>query len=218
VGEQQHNGHANHTANGSSATTRAEPAEPPPQQIAELAEACVRFVERAVGVKLDYTPETLPLLDHYLEGARSAARERPETAPLIAHAAGAYLGEVVRRRYASWWRMDSDDPTTWRVELESVYLAFTPIVFVADTLMRPVPTDDDLDDDAQVDIASIELDEADRETVAARLAELPPVSEAEYYSPSTRVEVIDIAVEEVRARRLAEDIDPDASLEPADYD
>src|SRR5687768_13502479 len=47
------------------------PPAPPPAVIAELSAACVRFVQAAVGVSLDFRPETLPLLDHYLASRRS---------------------------------------------------------------------------------------------------------------------------------------------------
>jgi hypothetical protein len=53
--------------------------------------------------------------------------------------------------------------------------------------------------------------------VTARLAELPPVSDAEYYAPSTRLEVIDIAVEAIRSRRIAAGEEAEASLDPDDY-
>jgi hypothetical protein len=53
--------------------------------------------------------------------------------------------------------------------------------------------------------------------VAARLAELPPVAEEEFFAPSTRLEVIDIAVDAIRARRMAEG-EPDAALRPEDYE
>ena len=62
---------------------------PPPEAVAELAAACVRFVATKYKVPLDFEPETLSLLDHYLEEGRKAAREKPETAALVAHAAGA---------------------------------------------------------------------------------------------------------------------------------
>ncbi len=175
----------------------------------DLAEACVRFVERAVGVKLDYEPETLPLLDHYLNDAREAAGQRPEAGALVAHAAGAYLGEVVRRRYPSWWRLDGDDPGAWRIELEPVYLSFSPVQLVADALLRG----SDLEASER-----LELEDEDREAVAARLSELPPVDEDEFYAPSTRLEVIDIAVEAIRARRLAAGDEGDALLHPDDYE
>ena len=109
-------------------------AEEAPERVRDLAEACVRFVERALGVKLDYEPETLPLLDHYLATARAEAEDQPAARVLVAHAAGAYFGEVVRRRYPSWWRAEGNDPGGWRIELENVYLSFSPVELVADAL------------------------------------------------------------------------------------
>jgi hypothetical protein len=197
---------------------------PAPEVVADLAEGCVRFVERAIGVRLDYRPETLPLLDHYLEQAREATSDRAEALPVVAHMAGAYFGEVIRRRYASWWRMEGQDPTYWQIELEPVYLAFCPVLFVRAALSRGEPDEprDELDDAsgerADGDVAALELEEEDRQAVAARLAELPPVSDAEYYAPSTRLEVIDIAVETIRSRRIAAGEEAEAALAPHDYD
>ncbi|MGK4001978.1 hypothetical protein WMF31_05100 [Sorangium sp. So ce1036] len=195
-------------------------APPPPPAVEDLAEGCVRFVERALGVRLDYRPETLPVLDHYLEEARRATSERVEALPVVAHMAGVYFGEVIRRRYASWWRMDGDDPTYWQIELEPVYLAFSPVLFIREALTRDRAAEAPRDlSDAPLsgDPAALELEEDDREAVAARLAELPPVSEDEYYAPSTRLEVIDIAVDAIRSRRLAAGEETDAALEPDDY-
>ncbi|WP_437673302.1 hypothetical protein [Sorangium sp. So ce131] len=196
-------------------------APPPPPAVEDLAEGCVRFVERALGVRLDYRPETLPLLDHYLDQARRATSERVETLPVVAHMAGVYFGEVIRRRYPSWWRMEGDDPTYWQIELESVYLAFSPVLFVREALTRggaAEPARDLAEEAPSGDPAGLELQDDDREAVAARLAELPPVSEDEYYAPSTRLEVIDIAVDAIRSRRLAAGEEADAALEPGDYD
>jgi hypothetical protein len=183
-------------------------AEPPPSEVQDLAEACVRYVERAVGVRLDYEPETLSILDHYLREARASAASQPPSLALIAHAAGAYFGEVVRRRHASWWRIDGDDPGAWRIELESVYLSVSPVQLVVDALFR----DHELEASER-----LELEEEDRAAVAARLAELPQVDEDEFYAPSTRLEVIDIAVEVIRARRLAAG-EGEAVLGPEDYE
>lgn len=198
-----------------------EPVAPPPSTVEDLAEGCVRFVERALGVRLDYRPETLPLLDHYLEQARGATSERVEALPMVAHMAGAYFGEVIRRRHASWWRLDGEDPTYWQVQFGSVYLAFSPVLFVREALTREHRADAALDlaeDSLSGDPAALELEEDDREAVAARLAELPSVSENEYYAPSTRLEVIDIAVDAIRSRRLAAGEDTDIALDPGDYE
>ncbi len=183
----------------------------PPAEVTELAEACIRFVERAVGVRLDFQLETMPLLDHWLREGREAAEARPDTANLLAHAAGAYFGEVVRRRHASWWRVDSSDPGSWRVELRDVFLSFAPADVARDALgLERGP------DGEELDVMSFDLDEDDREAVAARLAELPEVGEEEYRAPSTRLEVLDIVVEAIRQKQAIEE-QPPLLLEPEDY-
>lgn len=188
-------------------------AAPPPDSITDLAHACVRFVERAVGVKLDFTVETLPLLDHYLAGARSVLEQREaiargEPLELVAQAAGAYLGEVIRRRHASWWRLGAggDDH---RLELHRVHLVIHPVVLVNEALSP------DLDRTAQ-DLAGFDLDDADLEAAARRLAELPDVDLEEFVRPSTRLEVLDIIVDAVRADHASDGADP-LALEPRDY-
>ncbi|MRG92672.1 hypothetical protein GF068_12140 [Polyangium spumosum] len=223
----------------------------------DLAESCVRFVERAIGFKLDFEPETLPVLDHYLETAREETRDRKEARPLVAQAVGAYLGEITRRKFHGFWRLeDEHDPRSWRVELEPVYLIIRPVELATRALdLPPAPPRDatpirsrkdddegDDDDDDETEAAEVsaestekpgefippdptddlgpallELDEDDRAAVAERLALLPPVSGAEYHAPSTHLEVVEIIVETIRARRMAAGMEADAHLEPDDY-
>jgi hypothetical protein len=199
--------------NGSSHIHGERRAESPPDRVRDLAEACVRFVERSVGVKLDYEPETLSILDHYLAEARAAAAERPEAAALVAHAAGAYFGEVVRRRHPSWWRIEGDGPDAWRIELEPVFLSFSPVELVANALFRQEKAAAEPEASER-----FELDEEDRRAVAARLADLPPVDESEFHAPSTWLEVIDIAIDAIRVRRLGQGEEADLVLGPDDYE
>jgi len=182
-----------------------------PEHVLDLAASCVRFVKRALEVQLDYQPETLPLLDHWLRSGKEAAAERPEAAVLLAHAAGAYLGEVVRRRHASWWRTDDDDPGQHRIELRDVFLSFSPVDVARDALCL-----DRGPDGEELEISSFDLDDDDRQAVAARLSELPEVGEDEYRAPSTRLEVLDIVVDAIRQRRAADDL-TSLPLEPDDY-
>lgn len=195
---------------------------PPPPAIAELADACVRYVERSLGVQLDYTAETLPLLDHYLAEAQKALVAQSEedakaaltTLPLLVHTAGAYFGEVVRRRYPSWWRAEGGDPMAYRIELETAYLALSPMLFMYEALARGLALHGD---EAAFEAAQIEMDEEDRKAAAARLAELE-VDDEEYYAPSTRLEAIDVCVETIRARRMAEGDPAEMALTPEDYE
>lgn len=193
-----------------------------PQVIAELAAACVRHVQKALGVTLDFTAETLPLLDHYLAEAQKTIVGRSEddvkaamaTLPVLVQTAGAYFGEVVRRRYPSWWRTEGDDPMGYRVELETVYLAFSPMLFMYEALARDLAVQGD---QAVFEAAQIEMDEEDQKAAAERLAELE-VSDEEYYAPSTRLEAIDVCVATIRARRMAEGDPVEMALTPEDYE
>jgi hypothetical protein len=186
---------------------------PAPAEVAELAQACERFVERAVGVRPDYTLETLPLVDHWLEGARGEVAE--DVIRVIVQAGGAYFGEVVRRRHPSWWALGTGIPEEWEIQLETTYLSLRPLEVVREAL-RIRETDDETFEDPAGDIALLDIDEDDRAAVIARLAELPEVSEVEYRSLATLIEVIDIAVETARARRMGAE-EPEPSLEPEDY-
>lgn len=184
-----------------------DPVGPAPSTVTDRAEACVRFVERALKVRLDYTVETLPLLDHYLATARAEARARPETVPLLVEAAGAYFGEVIRRRHAAHWR-EEGEPGDYRVELEGVYLSFCPADIMRQALF--------FEDNPEA-FQALTLLQEDQESLATRLAELPEVTDEELYAPSTCAEVIDIAVDLLEAQRVARGA-PRARLGPRDYD
>ena len=81
-----------------------------PPEVAELVEACREYVRRAIGMELDYSPETLPLVDHYIDLVRTSLDERPELQPLVVRAVGAYFREVIRRQLPAILA-DSPPPT-----------------------------------------------------------------------------------------------------------
>jgi hypothetical protein len=98
----------------------------PPEAVRELAETCVRYVKRALDIELDYTPDTLPLLDHYLRGAQDVSQQ--EVLSLITPAAGAYFGEVIRRQLGPCrWHWVDADFSACRLEFERCILRFNPI-------------------------------------------------------------------------------------------
>lgn len=195
---------------------------PAPPVIEELSASCIRYVERKLGVRLDYSAETLPLLDHYLADAEKALVVQNENDPnaarttliLLMHTAGAYFGEVVRRRYPAWWRCEGSDPMAFRVELETAYLAFSPMLFIYEALSRELTLHGD---QAVFEAAQIEMDEEDQKAAAERLAELT-VSDEEYFAPSTRLEAIDVCVDTIRTRRLADGDVVEMALTPEDYE
>ncbi len=94
--------------------------------MADLSDACVRFVQGSLGIVLDFTPETLPILDHYLREARKTPRD--ELLQLIAPAAGAYFGEVVKATLGPCrWYLEGEGPEAIRLEFERCFLGFNPV-------------------------------------------------------------------------------------------
>jgi hypothetical protein len=178
----------------------------PPPEVAELAAACVRFVATRYGIHLDFTPETLSLVDQWVRDARGELNARPELVELVQGAAGAYLGEVVRRAFGALWRTDGPHPD-WRLLMTRVYCAFNPLGMAREALLLG---------EADGWHAHFELDPGEREDIEARLAALPAVSEDEYYAPSTRFDVVQLVVETLRENMRATGL-ADTRFDDADY-
>lgn len=170
-----------------------EPPAPPPPAVVELCAAASRFIATKYKVALDGTPETLSLVDQYVRDARDAVRDRPESIDLVAPALGAYFGEVVRQTFGGEWFAEGAHDA-WRLYFTNVYLAFNPIGIMREALtMR----------EEEGWHAHLVLDPAEREAIDERLRAIPEVDEEEYYLPTTRLEVLTIVVETLRARAEA---------------
>src|SRR5690349_15374546 len=114
-----------------------------PARVREYAEQAVAYVKRALGVTLEYDSDTLPLLDHYL---RTVPSEQPATVELVISTAGAYFGEVVRRRLGGRWDASGED-NQLRVVLPTG-LNFSPVGIVAAAIAQADLADVDSEIDA----------------------------------------------------------------------
>ena len=180
-----------------------------PEQVRELAASCVRFVRASLGIELDFTHETLPLLDHYAIQAREDLRTRPEATTLLARSLGAYFGQVLALEFAGLWRVPSEDDQQWQMCLQLVYLATNPVGVAYDVLYaghaHPGPS------------SELVLAPEDKQMVNDRLAALPPVSEAEFFTFSARYDAFHIAFAALRAQMQNDGLD-DVWFEPEDYE
>ncbi len=158
---------------------------PPPGAIHDLAERAVEFVRNAIGIVLDYTPETLPLLDHYLGGV---PRDQPETVALIAAAAGGYFGEVVRRALGGVWEQTDRDATEWALALGGG-LRIAPNALATEAILQ-----------ADGGGADYDVPAADVEAVEDALEARGPVPADEYYALSGRLEVLRLIADTLAAR------------------
>ncbi len=106
--------------------------EPPraPEVVEDLALGAFRLVKERLDFELDFTPETLPVLDHFLRelGAEDGGELDEKAVAVVAPCVGAYFGEVCRRSLAGLgWVVVDDDYEAWRLERPDGSLRFNPI-------------------------------------------------------------------------------------------
>jgi len=179
---------------------------PPPDAVTELAAACVRFVASRYKVALDFTPETLPVVDQYVREAGAEIASRPESLPIVAASVGAYLGEVMRKTFGAFWFADGDY-VAWRLYFRNVYLACNPIGMVVEALAP---------DEAEGWHTHFDVDPGDADVVSARLAAMPDVEAELFALPTTRLEALTVVHEALRAHMEAQNVG-DVKFGPEDY-
>lgn len=183
---------------------------PAPRHLTELAMACVEFVRRSLDVTLDWTPETLPLLDAWVK--QSHGETRPEVVQLVAPAVGAYFGEVIRKVYGARWVAPEGVPASWRLELEHCFLYFNPVGMAVEAIQG---------EDTEGLGAALTVDDDLMDELKAKLEATGPVRLEDYYRLSTRYEVIDQVVQFLAARHpniSADETSPEAYEAHASHD
>jgi hypothetical protein len=171
----------------------ADPDEQLPDVISDLASSCVRFVQRTVGIELDYTPETLPILDHYLREAHGVSRE--EVLSLVVPAAGAYFGEVVRRHLGdSEWQLGGEDYGAARLEFRRWFLSFNPIGIALEAVLA---------EEVAGSGSHLELLREDRQMVQEALDRAGDVRNDDYYRLAVRFEVLELVTALLSERAAA---------------
>lgn len=179
-----------------------------PSSVDELAASCVDYVKRAMGVELDFTSDTLPLLDHYLQDAGRTAQGHRDALELIAQTAGAYFGGVLQRRFDCWW-VKEGEPSSWVLRFREVYLEICPHALIVAALGLPIPQD--------APEVGFLIDPDDVEFISAYLAASPPVSEEEFIRMTTRYDVLETVVDQLKARAIARNLG-DVLFENPDYE
>ena len=148
-----------------------------PSRVREYADQAVAYVQRALGIRLEYDSDTLPVLDHYL---RTVPDDQPAALQLVIATSGAYFGEVVRQRLGGRWDLGTRE-AEWRVVLPTG-IHFSPGGFVAAAIARA-----DLDD---LD-SEIAAPPRMQPYVQAALARMGEVSVDDYYSLCGRLDTLE---------------------------
>jgi hypothetical protein len=185
------------------------------QLVDDLVRSFREQVRRALQVELDMSATSLAFVDHYLRLAQADDRDAITT--LIAAGAGAYYGELVRQDIGGTWIGDGDDPRRLRLLVSAQFIYFAPVdqalqAIVAsageDAIARVSPIDDafhlrpggEADDTDTPEGAS----ESDASWLEARLAELAPVPEREFYTLTCRFETLQLMLELLAAKHAAD--------------
>lgn len=166
-----------------------------PDLVLELAASAFRMVKQSLKLDLDFAPETLPLLDHHLHSARAEAKQSEDLRALVTTSAGGYFGEVVRRHFpGARWHVERGDFGAWRIELGHVFLHFNPIAMAEEALAS-----------GEVDGWSghLEVLPQDRSLLEQALSRMGEIDEADYYTLSVRLEVIEQVVAALEAAQVA---------------
>jgi hypothetical protein len=180
-----------------------------PPQVREYADRAVSYVQRALGIQLEYDSNTLPVLDHYL---RTVPENQPATMELVVATSGAYFGEVVRQRLGGRWEL-ADQEAKWRVVLPTG-LNFSPLGFVAAAIARADLEDRDSEIAAPPRMVPY---------VQLALARMGEVTVDDYYSLCGRLDTLEHVHEvlvAVAAQMLGDEDDDDevATAASADAD
>jgi hypothetical protein len=163
-------------------------------EVRELSARCEQHVRDAIGLSLDGSIETLPILDHYVRLSIEGSSQRPELLPLLARTIGAYFGQVVADHLGGFWWLPSEDIHTWHVCFRSVLLAFNPVGMAHAALTWPQGAEQI----ASGPPSELRLAAKYRDVIEKRLDALPPVRESNFFSLSTRLEALEIAVAALR--------------------
>jgi hypothetical protein len=188
-----------------------------PEAIRMLADRCVVHVAHRFELELDFSPETLGVIDHFIEAVvieEAGGRlppvgdaRRAHLVHLLAPTIGAYFGEVLRRCVPCRWRIRSDDPREWLLEFDQYLLRFNPAGAAAEALMGEA---------VEAWGAAFVTAPEQMAGLHERLAAAPPLPEDEFFALTSRYEVVQIVDDWLRARAAADD-EP-LSLSAADYD
>lgn len=161
-------------------------------ELAGLADGCVRMVMSKLGIELDYTPDTLPLLDHYLnlahdrmhEEAGSSDEKLDALVQLLSVPAGAYFAEVVRRHHPARVVLTTDEVSGAsehaRVQFSHVFLHFDAIAMAREAVIG----------EEEGRGAHFEVLAKDQDKLEPAIAELGEIEEDAFFALTTRYEML----------------------------
>ena len=163
-----------------------------PQEVVDFSSTLVKAVEKATGHPLDTEPETLPILDYYCRLYRESRKGKPEgevaaegdgVGKLLAPMAGAYFGEVARKKFECDWHAPLQQYGLWRIQFKHCFLFFNPVAIALEVLSQQ---------ETVAWSSSYVTHREDEEDICSALDAWGPISRNDYYTFSIRWEILDL--------------------------
>ena len=167
-----------------------------PETIEQLTERCRAHVQKRFSLELDFSSETLSVLDFFVEelvkdenqgnSPKPGHTSRLNMIHLFAPTMGAYFGTFLAHQFGGRFRYTDQDITKWRFEFDSIFLRFNPVAVAAAVIARQ-------------EVAGLNpmliASTKQMPRLQERFAAAPQVPEDDYFSFCTWFESIQIANE-----------------------
>ncbi len=149
-----------------------------PQHVCDLNSMCIQAVEQTLGFTLDNSPETLPLLDHYLRShAETHAFEQHE---LLAVTAGSYFAQTLSLAFQGvHLDVPQENYEHWRVRLCDNLFCFNPVGLAHEVIRQ---------DSMPGSHAHFEVHESYKELAQACFEQWGMIRHEDFYTLSVRFE------------------------------
>ncbi len=177
-----------------------------PEEVVVSAERCVAHIKHRYKFDLDYSIDTLSVVDSFIrdilaeegdgEAPPAGDERRTQLIHLLGPSIGAYFGVVLSKNFPTRWRLKSEKAYEWFIEFETVPLRFNPVVAASEALFE-----ENIDSWGPAMLTEAE----ETPHLIERLKAAPPIPEDEFYSLTTRLEVLQIAVEYLLSRKEQKD-------------
>ena len=151
-----------------------------PELISDLSEGCIKAVEKSLSLQLDRTQDTLPILDHYLRGAKT---DNPDVLRLTAQMAGAYFGELAATLGPATWKLPDGPDEVPELHFGSIELVIHPVELALEAVLEEA-----VDGGPHILIPS-----AYASAVESSIEHMGPVDPDDFYRLTMRLEVIEQA-------------------------
>lgn len=183
-----------------------------PSFITEFSEKCIDFVNCKYNIPLDYSMDTLSVLDQYGidshdEIKKCTKLKKQQILALLIPTIGSYLGELVRRIFDfRWTALSYDEPQKWRLEFKYAFLYFNPAGIVAEAL---------LNQELEGWNANYEIVDPFKSKFEQSLENLPKVRFEDFFRFTTRIDVLQIIVEKLL---VSKEMPPTTEITSFDYE